>query len=86
MGLDTVEIVITIEEEFDIEIPDEDAANLGILGDLHDYVVRVLRQRGETPDESRVWSRIAEIVIAQLGVHPKKVTRSADIVRDLGAD
>lgn len=32
-SLDTVELVMAIEEEFDIEIPDEDAEKIGTLGE-----------------------------------------------------
>ena len=85
MGLDTVELVIAIEEEFSIHISDADAAELGVLGDLHDYVVRTLKQRGETPDEAQVWERLKTIVVAQLGVRPEQVTRSAHVIKDLGA-
>jgi acyl carrier protein len=40
MGLDTVDLVMAIEEEFGIEIPNTDAPNLAVLGDMHDYIVR----------------------------------------------
>ena len=86
MGLDTLELVIAIEEEFNLQISDADAERLGLLGDLHDYVVRALKQRGETPDETEVWERLKKIVVAQLGVRPERVTKSAHIVNDLGAD
>ena len=86
MGLDTVELVMAIEEEFSIEIPNEDAERLGVLGDLQEYIVRALQQRGETPAESQVWQRLSAVVVTQLGVRPEEVTRSAHVVRDLHAD
>jgi hypothetical protein len=49
MGLDTVELVMRIEEEFGIEIPNAEAPKLAVLGDMHDYIVRALRQRGHMP-------------------------------------
>jgi acyl carrier protein len=86
MGLDTVELVMAIEDEFGIEIPNEDAAKLGVIGDLFDFVVRALRQRGESPDEVQTWERFRAVVVRQLGVRPDEVVRSAHIVRDLHAD
>jgi len=77
---------MAIETEFNIEIPNEDAARLGVLGDLSDYVVAALRQRGETPDEAQIWQRLSTLVVAQLGVRPDEVTRSAHVVKDLHAD
>jgi len=37
-SLDIVELVMTIEEEFDIEIPDEDAEGIATVGDAIAYV------------------------------------------------
>jgi len=37
-SLDVVELVMAIEEEFDIEIPDEDAETMRTLGDVEKYV------------------------------------------------
>ena len=37
-SLDAVEIIMAIEEEFDIEIPDEDAEKFQLVGDLVRYV------------------------------------------------
>lgn len=41
-SLDTVELVMAFEEEFGIEIPDEDAENLQTVGDA----VRYLKEKG----------------------------------------
>jgi acyl carrier protein len=37
-SLDTVELVMAFEEQFDIEIPDEDAEKLDTVGDAIDYL------------------------------------------------
>ncbi|MFP4458091.1 MAG: acyl carrier protein [Candidatus Zixiibacteriota bacterium] len=37
-SLDTVELVMALEEEFDIDIPDEDAEGLTTVGTAIDYV------------------------------------------------
>ncbi len=37
-SLDAVEIIMAIEEEYGIEIPDEDAENFQTVGDLVEYV------------------------------------------------
>ncbi len=37
-SLDTVELVMALEEEFDIDIPDEDAAKITTVKDAIDYV------------------------------------------------
>jgi acyl carrier protein len=37
-SLDTVELVMAFEEEFDIEIPDEDAEKISTVGDAIQYI------------------------------------------------
>ncbi|MEK6715381.1 MAG: acyl carrier protein [Candidatus Omnitrophota bacterium] len=37
-SLDTVELVMALEEEFGIEIPDEDAEKMGTVGDAIKYI------------------------------------------------
>jgi len=37
-SLDTVELVMAFEEEFDTEIPDEDAENIKTVQDVIDYI------------------------------------------------
>lgn len=37
-SLDIVELVMALEEEFDIKIPDEDAENIKTVGDAISYI------------------------------------------------
>jgi len=37
-SLDAVEIIMAFEDEFDIEIPDEDAEKFDNIGDIVDYI------------------------------------------------
>jgi len=37
-SLDTVELVMALEEEFGIEIPDEDAEKIQTVGDVQKYI------------------------------------------------
>lgn len=37
-SLDAVELIMSIEDEFDIEIPDEDAQNMKTVKDIVDYI------------------------------------------------
>lgn len=88
MGLEAVEIVMAVEEEFAIEIPDSEAAKLETVGSLHLFVLRTLQAQEGTAhvDEATVWARLRDIVVNQLGVPPESVTPAAYFVRDLGVD
>lgn len=41
-SLDTVELVMTIEEKFGVEIPDEDAEKAKTVGDVVEYINKKL--------------------------------------------
>lgn len=86
MGLETVELVMAVEEEFRIAIPDEAAPGLAVVGEMHDYILRALQQRGETPDDEVIWQRLRTLIVEQIGVKPAEVTRDAHFVHDLNLD
>jgi acyl carrier protein len=88
MGLDTVELVMAVEEEFAIEIPNSEAGKMERVGDMHAFVMRTLRQRDEAAvvDDAQVWARLREVIVEQLGVRPDEVTPTAHFIDDLRAD
>ena len=88
MGLDTVELVMAVEQEFAIEIPNAEAGKMERVGDMHAFVVRTLRQLDEAAvvHADQVWTRLREIIVEQLGVRPEQVTPTAHFIRDLRAD
>lgn len=45
-SLDTVELVMAFEEEFDIEIPDEDAEKIRTVDDALSYVKQKVEAKG----------------------------------------
>jgi acyl carrier protein len=44
-SLDTVELVMALEDEFDMDIPDEDAEKLDTVGKAMDYVLGHLSKK-----------------------------------------
>ena len=50
-SLDTVELVMALEEEFHLEIPDEDAEKIATVGDAIEYIERKRSENPETADE-----------------------------------
>ena len=86
MGLDSVELIMAIEDEFGVTVPTENAPQLAVLGEMHAFIIRELQQQGKSPDESQVWERLQTMVVEQLGVRPEEVTSEANLFKDLGAD
>ncbi len=41
-SLDQVELIMAMEEEFDVSIPDEDAEKIGTVKDAIDYISKAL--------------------------------------------
>lgn len=42
-SLDQVELIMAMEEEFDISIPDEDAETIATVQDAIDYIVKAMK-------------------------------------------
>lgn len=48
MGLDTVELVMAIEDSFDVQIPDEQAEKIRTVGDAYEFIIAA-KQANQTP-------------------------------------
>ena len=81
MGLDVVELLMTVEQKYGISIPDEDARPLRSVGDLHAYVLSHVTPRPD-PEDSWMWLRA--MISEDFSVPLERVTPDAWIVRDLG--
>jgi len=46
-SLDTVELVMEFEDEFDLSIPDEEAEKIQTVGAAIDYIVKVAKSKGK---------------------------------------
>ena len=49
-SLDTVELVMALEEEFDTEIPDEEAEKIKTVGDIISYIEKNSKETEETTE------------------------------------
>lgn len=86
MGLDSVELVMSAEEHFGIEIPDRIAEQLPTVGSLHNYIVAELQRIEKPRDAEVVFAELREIICEQLGVKPERVVPEARFVQDLKID
>ena len=87
MGLDTVELVLAVEKRFSITIPNDAAARLATVGQMHQFIVeRLQHERPRELDRDEVYSILTEVICHQLGVRREDVTPEAHFVYDLGAD
>jgi len=84
MGLDSVELLMAIEEEFGIEIPDEDAEQIYTVGQMYDFLRRTLHS---TPPArcmtQRLFYMVRKAIIDNYGVPKRSITldtKIADLV------
>ena len=87
MGLDIVELVLAIEEEFRVHLPNGEVAKMERVGDVADWILAEMAREGRGfMSEEEVWDRLQEIIVRQTGVPYVEVTREAKFVDDLGLD
>jgi acyl carrier protein len=46
-SLDTVELVMEFEDEFDMSIPDEEAEKIQTVGAAIDYIIEIVKKKGQ---------------------------------------
>jgi uncharacterized membrane protein len=85
VGLDAVELVMEIEEEFGIAISDDEAIHTLTLGQLHDYLLERCagRRRTDCPVRSAFY-RLRRALVAVLGVGPRPLRPSTPLLPLLG--
>jgi acyl carrier protein len=87
MGLDTVELVMRVESDFNVEIPDDVASTLEAVGMLHLWLVAELeRVSGQPQNSVLVYEKLKALIIDQTRVKPHLVTPVARFVKDLKLD
>lgn len=89
MGLDTVELVMAVEDEFDIAISPSAAEKITTVGELRDFVVWALESKMDDAapvDPEAVLKRIQRIFETNHGLGPEQVVPAARIIDDLGLD
>ena len=87
MGLDTVELVLSVEDAFGIKISHESAAKLTTVGELHECILEQLAQL-QRPNINRdiTYDLLRNLICFQLGVEPEEVIPNARFVHDLRVD
>jgi acyl carrier protein len=86
MGLDTVELLLAFEEEFDIEFSDEVAGELTTVRDVRDFLVSEHQRLGRAADPQDIFVRIAKVTHRLVGGAPERITLDAAFVEDLRMD
>ncbi|MCU0981263.1 MAG: hypothetical protein MUF25_19095 [Pirellulaceae bacterium] len=85
MGLDAVEFVLEIEEEFRISIPDDGLMVIRTLGQFHDYLLETCAGRRRTDGPVRAaFYRLRRALIDVLGVERRAVRPSTRLLTVLG--
>lgn len=83
MGLDLVEFVMSVEEEFELEIPDEIAASFVNPKAIIDYVS--LQVEGKF-SRHQVAEKIWEILVYETGINREKFNEESRFIADMGID
>ena len=86
MGLDTVEIVLWAEKEFELQLPDEEVSQIYTVGEFSDYLHSKLRTKhGFKPCASNehIFNKIKAILIKDYAVSEYKIIKDAKFIDDL---
>lgn len=91
MGLDDVELIISVEAVFQIKLADNLAANLRTMADLLDLVwSEIHRQHGDLSpagiswNKEDIWRQLVAMTARQMGIEPTTITLESRLVDDLG--
>ena len=88
MGLDIVEMIMDVEAEFGVEVPDRDAGRLRTVGDWYWYLRERLdlqgTHHGVDASTDPIWERLLGILQKTTGLPREHFRAEAELIRDLG--
>lgn len=86
MGLEDVELVMAVEKEFGVQLPDRECAELKTVGDLAALVVRHLpeAERGGSDAEKsvvseRVLERVRQVIVKEFRIPLDRVRAESNL-------
>ncbi|MDR3157865.1 MAG: hypothetical protein LBU11_02405 [Zoogloeaceae bacterium] len=80
MGLDTAELILTVEKSFGVEIPDADACKMQTPGDLADWVAARVKTDKNAPCLLQARFHRLRALLMEASVPRKKIRPSAPLV------
>lgn len=83
MGLDLVEFVMSVEEEFELEIPNEIAASFVNPKTIIDYVASQVQGKFT---RQQVAEKIWEILVYETAIDREKFDEESRFIADMGLD
>ena len=88
MGLDTIELVLWSEQEFEIDIPDSEAVNIFTVGQFSRYIYQKLFELNGSAatTEVEIFELIKSFLVSEFGIPPDKINRNANFIKDLRLD
>lgn len=81
MGLDSVVLIVRIEETFGIPIEDSEAEKLPTIGDLEQFTIRKLE--AEHRSSKSVYEAIIRVLIEEFDREPTRLNRQTTFIDDL---
>ena len=84
MDLETIELIMAVEEEFIIEIPDDRAERIASIGELSKVVMAELQRYDRRREADAVLDRVSEIAANFAHVDRGSVGPDTTLVGDLG--
>jgi hypothetical protein len=91
MGLDILEAFMAVEQAFGIEVPDAEAARMGTVGSLFNYLRGHVSPEQLGPGDAWAYAgplceRYVDVLAEETGLRRDRLRPEAQWVRDLGLD
>ena len=86
MGLDIVELIMRVEEEFEIEIPDEIPENLTTPRTVIDYLAKLPKFTDQNRPREYIADKVWLIIEDVVGIDRRDYNEDSRFVEDMAMD
>ena len=86
MGLETLELMMDIEDNFEIRITDDDAAAAVTIDQVCDLILLCIERQhnGRTHVKSEIFNWLADLLAREYKIPLSAITPKAELIKDLG--
>ncbi|WDE96329.1 hypothetical protein PQO03_11475 [Lentisphaera profundi] len=86
MGLDSVEFILQVEEEFDIIIDDGDAEKFRIVKDVVDYILKKKHPQQTDEFHDAVFKKLKNMIHKFVSIKEEEIKLESNFIYDLDFD
>lgn len=84
MGPDVIDLIMDIEESFDIDVPNEEWEKVSTIGEIYEIVSGAVgKPAAKSPDGTDLWEQLLDVIQENTSLRRSILEYDANLAKDL---